>query len=69
MEDWRPMKEAAETLGIHRNTLWRWATAKRIKTKSRPVEGSNLLQRLVDIESLKGLVGDGLKPGRRPASK
>lgn len=61
---WQPLNRAAEIVGVHRVTLSRWVKAKRLKTRKGQVR--NLQATLVNIEDVRRLVGEGLKPGRPP---
>ena len=58
----KSLKDAAEILGINRRTLGRWVDKGMVKT--RPGQVRNLTAKLVDVSTVRKLVGDGIKSGR-----
>ena len=62
--DRRPIADAAQLVGVHRNTLSRWVKAGKLPA-IREIRG-NVVATLVSVSDVRKLVGTGIKAGRPP---
>jgi hypothetical protein len=62
-KDFQPVSRAAEMTGVHRVTLSRWISAKKLKTRRGPLV-RNLSTTLISIKAIRKIAAGGVKPGR-----
>jgi transposase-like protein len=66
-KDLSSLSDAADAVGMNRNTLARWVKAGKLKAETGYVR--NLQTTLVSLADVRRLVGEGIGPGRPPAAK